>query len=324
MAEVKNVEVSAHQQITAACCGAFITSIFMTPLDVVKVRLQAQQKELLNRRCFLYCNGLMDHICSCHPSPSHTQKQWYSRALPGPINGTMDGLIKISRHEGLSSLWSGLPATLVVAVPNTVLYFTTYEQVRFLLKYKMNCDQWWTAGAAGGVARVWSVTVCSPFELVRTKLQAAKISYADLLRSMKQELRREGVLSLFRGWDATVLRDVPFSMLYWATYDNLKKAAHQQEQPAVPFTLLAGSIAGGVAAAITLPFDVVKTHRQIEIASGSDGRRASRSTLQHLRSIYQQQGVPGLFSGLSPRLVKVMPACAIMISTYEYIKSHAR
>lgn len=55
----------------------------VTPLDVVKIRLQAQQK--LMSRCFLYCNGLMDHICACCPDPK--TKEWYSRSLH--FNGTI-------------------------------------------------------------------------------------------------------------------------------------------------------------------------------------------------------------------------------------------
>lgn len=38
------------------------------------------------------------------------------------------------------------------------------------------------------------------------------------------------------------------------------------------------------------------------------------------RRIYQTYGVRGLFAGLAPRLIKVAPACAIMISTFEYSK----
>ena len=37
----------------------------VTPLDVVKIRLQAQQKEFMKNKCFVYCNGLMDHVCYC-------------------------------------------------------------------------------------------------------------------------------------------------------------------------------------------------------------------------------------------------------------------
>ena len=37
----------------------------VTPLDVVKIRLQTQQKEFMKNKCFVYCNGLMDHVCYC-------------------------------------------------------------------------------------------------------------------------------------------------------------------------------------------------------------------------------------------------------------------
>lgn len=40
-------------------------SFLVTPLDVVKIRLQAQTKGFVKGECFLYCNGLMDHVCTC-------------------------------------------------------------------------------------------------------------------------------------------------------------------------------------------------------------------------------------------------------------------
>lgn len=42
---------------------------------------------------------------------------------------------------------------------------------------------------------------------------------------------------------------------------------------------------------------------------------------QRLWSIYRLNGIKGLFAGLWPRLLKVAPACAIMISTFEYSKA---
>lgn len=42
---------------------------------------------------------------------------------------------------------------------------------------------------------------------------------------------------------------------------------------------------------------------------------------QRLLHIYSVSGIKGIFAGLGPRLFKVTPACAIMISTFEYSKS---
>lgn len=45
----------------------YCSFVSVTPLDVVKTRLQAQHKTMLSDKCFVYCNGLMDHLCPCYP-----------------------------------------------------------------------------------------------------------------------------------------------------------------------------------------------------------------------------------------------------------------
>lgn len=55
----------------------------VTPLDVVKIRLQAQQKALLSNKCYLYCNGLMEHLCPCG------ETAWIPRRVH--FHGTMVG-----------------------------------------------------------------------------------------------------------------------------------------------------------------------------------------------------------------------------------------
>lgn len=47
----------------------------------------------------------------------------------------------------------------------------------------------------------------------------------------------------------------------------------------------------------------------------------TKSVAERLSTIYRLNGLQGIFSGLGPRLFKVAPACAIMISTFEYSKA---
>lgn len=49
-------------------------------------------------------------------------------------------------------------------------------------------------------------------------------------------------------------------------------------------------------------------------------RKASKWTIKTIIDIYQINGVRAVFSGLGPRIIKVAPACAIMVSTFEYGK----
>ncbi|CAH0583139.1 unnamed protein product [Chrysodeixis includens] len=317
--------ITPFQQMASACSGALITSLFMTPLDVVKIRLQAQQKAMLSNKCYLYCNGLMEHLCPCGDSA------WIPRRVH--FHGTMDAFVKIAKLEGVPALWSGLSPTLVLALPCTVIYFVSYDNLRFNLKKYYNAftqdmgQPMWIPLIAGATARMTAVSIVSPLELIRTKMQSKKLTYSEISVALRDVIRFEGYKGLFRGLGSTLLRDVPFSGIYWTTFESTKKAFDKpdSEKNSFLFNFFCGSIAGSIAALVTLPFDVVKTHQQIELGEKEiyiDGKVQQRaSNMKEIaRQIYINHGFRGLFTGLLPRIFKVAPACAIMIATFEYGK----
>jgi len=361
----KPIMLTPQQQMMSSGAGALVVSLFMTPLDVVKIRLQAQER-LYAKKCFLYSNGLMDHLCTrTNGDPPvrtlHTQQEicdckWFNR--PKYFSGTADAFLKISRTEGISSLWSGLSPTLVLAVPTTVIYFTMYEQ----LKKKIDTQRRalsghpdiltgdiprWVSLSSGGLARLLAVTLVSPLELIRTKMQSQKMPWSDVYKCLKDLVKAQGVRGLWNGYTATLLRDVPFSALYWPLYEQSKETLnlYTSSRDSLLVTFGSGAIAGSVASTVTLPFDVIKTLKQIEMGekdimgvkpgrtrtyqgtgikgvSSLTGR--SRTNLTIAKELINEQGVKGLFSGLIPRLLKVAPACAIMISSYEFCKGFFR
>ncbi|NXU41426.1 S2539 protein, partial [Drymodes brunneopygia] len=348
--------ITPLQQMLASGTGAILTSLFVTPLDVVKIRLQAQRtpfsKVLLfaaSGKCFLYCNGLMDHLYVCQNGNGCTA--WYK--APGHFTGTLDAFVKITRHEGIRSLWSGLPPTLVMAVPATVIYFTAYDQLRDYLHARTGTRSHYIPLLAGALARLGAVTVISPLELIRTKMQSQQLSYRELRVCIQSAVAQDGWLSLWRGWGPTVLRDVPFSALYWFNYELVRTWLCRQawlDEATFLVSFTSGAISGTVAAVLTLPFDVVKTQRQIELGDSEvHPVTASKpsSTWLLMQRIRAESGTRGLFvgedlpcpvlgsrvpwchrrahgtvlAGFLPRVIKVAPACAIMISTYEFGKS---
>ncbi|XP_023210221.1 solute carrier family 25 member 40-like [Centruroides sculpturatus] len=239
--------ITPLQQMMSSCTGAIITSIFVTPLDVVKIRLQTQQKEFMKNKCYIYCDRIIEDIC-CIGQPVQNSSVGYigqqsNRLRSHHFTGTADAFIKIARSEGIPSLWSGLPPTLIMAVPATVVYFTVYDQLQERISKKINATQkpLWIPMFSGAAARVLEI--------------------GQAIRSLVQY---QGLSSLWRGLAPTLMRDVPFSSIYWASYETLKQK-FQQEQPTFWFSFAAGASSGAVAAVLTLPFDVIKTHRQIEL-----------------------------------------------------------
>ncbi|NXU60787.1 S2540 protein, partial [Horornis vulcanius] len=181
MSNIDVQKLTIVQQAIASCCGAIITSLFVTPLDVIKTRLQAQSNPfhkaltiflytILLGKCFVHSSGPTDHVYVCENGDSKT---WYKK--PGHFKGTLDAFVKIIRIEGIKALWSGLPPTLHVSFA------------------------------------VGSVTVVSPLELIRTQMQYRRLSYKQLYLCISTKVAVDGWISLWAGWTSTVLRDVPFS-----------------------------------------------------------------------------------------------------------------
>lgn len=317
-----NLDQKSHkmEQVISSSFGALVTSLFMTPLDVIKIRLQSQNHMKHKGDCFFYRNGLMDHLCTCFNGPD----SWYNRKIPGGrYHGTLDAMVKIAKVEGITSLWSGLPPTLFMAFPQVVLYFTTYEETKRIMGYhEIHNPNSIIPILSGGLARMFAVTAVSPIELIRTKIQSEKLKYTDLVDAVKFAIKDQGFKSLYRGWVSTVLRDVPFSMIYWFNYESLKSflLKRQKNQNLNSLSVFfCGASAGSISALITCPLDVVKTFRQIQLGE-KDVPKHARKTWNIIRQIYRTKGFSGLFAGATPRVTKVALSCAIMITTFEYFK----
>jgi hypothetical protein len=188
---------------------------------------------------------------------------------------------------------------------------------------------------AGVMSRTLAATAVSPLELLRTKAMHRR-SELSMLGTLRDEVRRGGIGTLWRGLGPTLARDVPFSGIYWLGYERLKRwgasrigegggggggssgTSSASLSSAWGVSFLSGLAAGSFAALVTTPFDVIKTRRQVLTHDGAALPHAG--TLAALRDIVRAEGPAGVFSGVGMRVARVGPACAIMISCYEVTK----
>lgn len=282
------------------------------------------------------------------------------------FHSTIDGLRKIARNEGFTTLWRGLSPTLIMAIPANIIYFTGYEWLRYNTQspIQRTVPEPYAPLAAGAAARVLAATSVSPIELFRTRLQASHGESAaghlkDTFASITDMVATHGYRSLWRGLTLTLWRDVPFSGMYWWGYETIRgkltdarerhrgreldlgdtgrgkarRRSQSRENHRDTFTdsFIAGAGSGAIASLVTMPFDVGKTRTQVyrDVAKGADGatpvaRGEQPKMVRLLWHIFRTEGVPGLFKGWIPRTLRVAPACAIMISSYEVGKKTFR
>jgi solute carrier family 25 protein 39/40 len=320
-------------RLVAAATGSTLTALTMTPFDVVKTRLQTQPPQPLfsqpprNTCCQPTHVPCVRNMSSLARSMS-TQEivcVWENGVFrTESVNGFLDAVKHVWRAEGIRGLWKGAGTTLIIGVPSSTCYMLTYDHLLRVVLPPLLPYESLVPLTAGILARTSITSLMSPLELIRTNLQSTPKSSANphtlrsVLTSVRGLVRDQGMRSLWRGLGPTLWRDVPFSGIYWASYESWKKAFERRGRRGAWVAFVSGAVSGTSAALITSPFDVLKTRRQALVMSSTAASiRTSTATLPLLAKIMRTEGASALFAGILPRTAKIAPACGIMISCFE-------
>jgi solute carrier family 25 S-adenosylmethionine transporter 26 len=125
-----------------------------------------------------------------------------------------------------------------------------------------------------------------PTEIVKSRTQTGAYGPGkSSWHSLVQTMRYEGIRGFYRGFGITIAREVshfgissrtqddtdeqlPFTSLQFPLYEALKGQLSRRyldgKRPSPGQAAICGSIAGGFAAAVTCPLDVVKTRVMLE------------------------------------------------------------
>ena len=206
-------------------------------------------------------------------------------------------------------------------MPSSTSYILTYDHLLNKVLPPLVSSPALAPLVAGVTARSVISTIVSPLELVRTNLQSTPPSpgqphtLRSVLSSIRMLIRQRGVFSLWRGLSATLWRDSTFSGFYWASYEAWKRDFTRRGYEGIPVTFLSGAISGTSAALLTSPFDVLKTRRQALLMSPTSAPMPK--TIPLLVQVIKTEGPAALYAGIAPRIVKIAPACGLMISCFE-------
>jgi len=165
----------------------------------------------------------------------------------------------------------------------------------------------------------------NPLEIVKIRLQVqgelAKKSDAAPKRSAMWIVRNLGIVGLYKGASACLLRDVPFSAIYFPTYNHLKRdmfGESQTQKLGILQLLTAGAIAGMPAAYLTTPCDVIKTRLQVEARKGE---ATYNGLADCARKILKEEGFKAFFKGGPARILRSSPQFGFTLASYEVLST---
>jgi solute carrier family 25 (adenine nucleotide translocator) protein 4/5/6/31 len=186
----------------------------------------------------------------------------------------------------------------------------------------------------GGVSAAVSKTAVAPIERVKLLLQTQDANqkvqsggakkYTGIGNCFSRVVKEEGMISLWRGNFANVLRYFPTQALNFAFKDTYKKIFNPFNPKTDKFKFFLGNMASGGAAGGTsllfvYPLDFARTRLAADIGKGSD--RQFNGLGDCLKKIYRSDGMIGLYQGFVISVMGIIVYRGCYFGFYDTAKS---
>ncbi|XP_036817107.1 mitochondrial glutamate carrier 1 [Oncorhynchus mykiss] len=256
-----------------------------------------------------------------------------------------DCLIKTIRSEGYFGMYRGSAVNLTLVTPEKAIKLAANDFFRQYLSkdgQKLTLVKEMLAGCGAGTCQV---IVTTPMEMLKIQLQdagrieaqrklmpetvvpgTAPTKSPTAMQLTRELLKEKGIAGLYKGLGATLLRDVPFSIIYFPLFANLNDLGKRGAEGPAPFyvSFLAGCLAGSTAAVAVNPVDVIKTRIQ-SMNRGSTEETYSGVT-DCISKIMKNEGPSAFLKGAYCRALVIAPLFGIAQVVYffgvgEYILS---
>ncbi|KAL3508075.1 hypothetical protein ACH5RR_033457 [Cinchona calisaya] len=191
--------------------------------------------------------------------------------------------------------------------------------------------------SAGAISGAVSRTVISPLDVIKIRFQVqlepttqwallrkdyyGPSKYTSMLQATKDILREEGLPGFWRGNVPALFMVVPYTAIQFTVLHKLKTLAagssksedHIHLSPYLSY--VSGALAGCAATVGSYPFDLLRT-----ILASQGEPKVYPNMRSAFVSILQFRGIRGLYAGLTPTLIEIVPYAGLQFGTYDTFK----
>ncbi|KAH7834580.1 hypothetical protein Vadar_017549 [Vaccinium darrowii] len=262
--------------------------------------------------------GAFTYVC-LHPLDT-VKTKLQTKGASEIYSSALDAVVKTFQSKGILGFYSGVSAVIIGSTASSAVYFGTCEFGKSVLSKLPNYPSVLIPPTAGAMGNIVSSAIMVPKELITQRMQAGAKgrSWEVLLRI----LERDGVLGLYAGYSATLLRNLPAGVLSYSSFEYLKaavllstKKAHLEPIQSV----CCGALAGAISASLTTPLDVVKTRLMTQGHGEAVNKVAAAMVTgvsDTVKQILKEEGWVGFTRGMGPRVL--YSACFSAIGYFAF------
>lgn len=183
---------------------------------------------------------------------------------------------------------------------------------------------------AGACAGCISQTSIYPLEVLKTRLALRKTGqYDGIMDAALKIYANEGWRSFYRGYVPNMLGIIPYAGIDLAVYETLKKKYLKKhvtdsisDRPSFFVLLGCGTASCTLGQLCSYPLALIRTRLQAQVITASkielERKNPNHTMVGVFRRIIATEGVTGLYRGVTPNFIKVLPAVSISYVVYEY------
>ncbi|SCM01818.1 mitochondrial carrier protein, putative [Plasmodium chabaudi chabaudi] len=239
--------VNFQNIVYSSTVSSIFVSLICTPLDVVKNYIQYNSNTNIDKKY------IVKKITKKNKEKLVQFNSFYYQTFKNIYN-----------KYGIQAVYRGLVSTTNLYIVNNTLFFYVYEELK---------ERGVPYYLCATISRFISIIVTSPLEIYRTNVQANvcnnfKVSIFDMFGDKKN---RRIKINLYKGITSTLIRDIPFSAIYWSmneylvNYIKRKDKEYENRKNYIKkfvYPFICACLSSTITTFITHPLDIIKTNMQ--------------------------------------------------------------
>jgi solute carrier family 25, member 38 len=191
------------------------------------------------------------------------------------------------------------------------------KRSKFLNKQKLdgNESKMIRSFTIGIIARVIADVFTYPLSIVKTRIESDIYNYKSTFHAFRDMLKNEGLLTFYKGFYPTLIRDISYSGIHFTIYTEVKRLLvieNENENKMTNTTqyALCALSSSVFACFMTQPPDVVRSYMQLN-------PKECTSMYKTAKLIIAKRGVSGFYAGFLPRSIRRISISILSWTIYE-------